>query len=89
MGGIPSHDFVISTIEGKNIWRWQCGQVILDILGGETLEPGEELELIGEWEQVDNRGEPVPAGNYLIRGALNMEHPAILVTAPHQLEALK
>ena len=89
MGGIPSHDFVLSTFEGKNIWRWQCGQVILDILGGETLEPGEELELIGEWEQVDNRGESVPAGTYLIRGALNMEHPAILVTAPHRLEVLK
>jgi heat shock protein HslJ len=88
MGGIPSHDFVISTIEGENIWRWQCGQVILDIMGGETLEPGEEMELVGEWEQVDNRGEPVPAGTYLIRGALMMDPPERLVTPPHRLEVL-
>ena len=88
MGGIPSHDFVISTIEGENIWRWQCGQVILDIMGGETLEPGEELEFAGGWEQVDNRGEPVPAGTYLIRGALMMDPPERLVTPPHQLEVL-
>ena len=61
MGGIPSHDFVVSTIEGENIWRRQCGQVILAGTVGKTLEPEEELEFVGEWEQVDNRGEPVPA----------------------------
>ena len=54
-----------------------------------TLEPGEELELIGDWEQVDNRGEPVPVGTYPIRGALNMEYPAILATSPHQLKVLE
>ena len=88
MGSVPAYDFVISTIEGENIWRWQCGQVILDIMGGETLEPGEEMELVGEWEQVDNRGEPVPAGTYLIRGALMMDPPERLVTPPHRLEVL-
>ena len=56
---------------------------------GETLEPGEELELVGDWEQVDNKAEPVPAGTYLIRGALEMDHPERLVTLPHELRVLK
>ena len=89
MGGIPAHDFVVATADGENIWRWQCGQIILQPLVGKTLEPGEELELVGQWEQVDHRGEPVPAGTYLIRGALMMELPENLVTPPHELKVLK
>ena len=47
------------------------------------------MELTGEWEQVDNRGEPVPPGTYLVRGVWNMEQPEILVTPPHELEILR
>ena len=86
MGGIPAHDFVVATADGENIWRWQCGQIILQPLVGKTLEPGEELELVGQWEQVDNRGEPVPPGAYLIRGVLEMEPPERLVTPSHELQ---
>ena len=89
MGGIPAHDLAVATADGKNIWHWQCGQIILGLMGGETLEPGEELELSGQWEQVDHRGEPVPAGTYLIRGILKMEHPERLVTPSHELKVLK
>ena len=85
MGGVPSHDFAVATADGENVWQWQCGQIILQPLVGKTLEPGEELELVGDWEQVDNRGEPVPAGTYLIRAALELEHPERLVTPPHEL----
>ena len=89
MGGLPAHDFAVATADGENIWRWQCGQIILGLMGGETLEPGEELELVGEWEQVDHRGEPVPAGTYLIRGILKMEPSERLVTPPRELQVLK
>ena len=89
MGGIPAHDFAVATADGENIWRWQCGQIILAAMVGETLEPGEELELVGEWEQVDNKAEPVPAGTYLIKGILKMEHPEKLVTPSHELKVLK
>ena len=54
----------------------------------EVLGPGEVLELSGEWEQVDNRGNPVPAGDYLVRGVLFMEPPEQLVTSDHRLEVL-
>ncbi len=89
MGGIPSHDFAVATNAGENVWRWQCGQIILDAMVGETVEPGEEMELVGDWEQVDNQSEPVPAGTYLIRGSLMMDPPERLVTPPHQLQVLK
>ena len=54
----------------------------------ETLWPGGEAELIGEWEQVDNRGEPTPPGTYLVSGILEMNQPETLVTPPHELEVL-
>ena len=63
-----------------------CAKLTLTVLDSDTLEPGEELEFIGEWEQVDNRGEPVPPGTYLVRGVLDMEPPEKLVAPPHELE---
>ena len=59
-----------------------------------TLEPGEELEFVGEWEQVDNRGEPVPPGVYLVRGGLNLGPPnagppGVVITTAEKVEVLK
>ena len=53
------------------------------------LEPGEELEFVGEWEQVDNRGEPVPPGTYLVRAVLNLESPEKLVTEVQKVEVVQ
>ena len=53
------------------------------------MEPGEELVLVGEWEQMNNWGEPVPDGTYLIRGMLISEPAGILATPPHELKVLK
>ena len=88
LGGRPPHDFLVSTPDGDPVWNWKCGGITLSVLDGETLEPGEELEFIGEWEQVDNLGEPVPPGTYLLSGFLDLEHPATLVTS-QSLEVLR
>ena len=69
-GGRPPHDFVVTTANGEEVWNWQCAKIILLPLDRKILKPGEELEFTGEWEQVDNRGEPVPPGTYLIGGVL-------------------
>ena len=87
-GGRPSHDFVVSAPNGDEVWHWWCAKFRLLPLDNEVLGPGEVLELSGEWEQVDNRGKPVPAGNYLVRGVLYMETPEQLVTSPHRLQVL-
>ena len=89
LGGRPPHAFVVTTPDGELVWHWKCAKITLSVLDGETLEPGEALELIGEWEQVDNREEPVPPGTYLVRGVLNLESPEKLVTPPHELEVLR
>ena len=85
----PPHDFIITTADGEEVWNWQCARVRQLPLDGGTLLPGEKLEFVGEWEQVNSRGEPVPAGDYLIRGVLNMESPERLVTPPHELRVFQ
>ena len=87
-GGRPSHDFVVSASDGTEVWHWLCAKVRQLPLDEETLEPGKSLELSGEWEQVDNQGNPVPAGEYVVRGVLLMEHPQKLVTSAHKVEVL-
>ena len=94
LGGKPAYDFVVTTTDGEGVWKWKCGGITLDVLDSETLEPGEGLEFIGEWEQVDNRGEPVSPGIYLVRGHLDVGRPSsgapdTLVTAAHELEVLR
>ena len=87
--GATPHDFVVATVNDQEVWHWRCGKTFQMIMREINLEPGEELVLAGEWEQIDNWGEPVPAGTYLIRGMLIMEPAGILATAPQELEVLK
>ena len=86
LGGRPPYDFVVSTPDGEQVWHWKCAKIVEEPLDRETLGPGEELEFLGEWEQVDNRGEPVPPGSYLVHGMLNLDPPEKLVTEAHELE---
>ena len=87
LGGRPPYGFEVSTPDGEQVWHWKCGKIINQPLDGKTLEPGEELEFVGEWEQVDNRGQPVPPGVYLVRGGLNLGPPnKKLVTEAHELK---
>ena len=94
LGGVPAYDFVVTTPDGDGVWRWKCGRIIQSVLDSRTLAPGEELEFVGEWEQVDNQGEPVPTGVYVVSGDVdvgppNSGPPEVVVTAAHQLEVLK
>ena len=89
LGGRPPYDFVVSTPDGEQVWHWKCGKITNLPLDSESLEPGEELEFVGEWEQVDNRGEPVPPGTYLVRAVLNLESPEKLVTEVQKVEVVQ
>ena len=94
LGGRPPYDFEVSTPDGEQVWNWKCGKIINQPGDGKTLEPGEELEFVGEWEQVDNRGEPVPSGVYLVRGGLNLGPPnagppGVVITTAEKVEVLK
>ena len=60
LGGRPPCNFVVSTPDGEQVWHWKCAKITLLPLDSQTLEPGEELEFVGEWELVDNRESPFP-----------------------------
>ena len=87
-GSVP-HDFVVATVHDQEVWHWRCGKTFQAILEEIKMEPGEELVLVGEWEQMDNWGEPVPEGTFLIRGMLVMEPAGMLATPPPELEMLR
>ena len=80
MGGRPSHTFVVTKSGGKKLWQW-CGTgVVKDILDIARLQPGATKEFVGEWEQVDDRGDAVTPGEYLVYASMDMEWPEVLVT---------
>lgn len=89
--GRPPYDFdlVVTTSGGELVWHRKCGKIQPLSLQYSTLEPGEEVEFVGEWEQVDNRGEPVPSAKYVVRGVLEMDGAEAFVTAPSELEVLR
>jgi hypothetical protein len=82
LGGRPAHDFVITQANGTAVWRWTHGQVVPQILALITLSPGQELEFTAEWAQHDNAGTPVAAGDYWVRGMVNLGPPGWLETQP-------
>ena len=65
--GVSPHNIVVTTPGGEQVWHWKCAKVFPAPLITETLDPGQTMEFTGEWEQVDNRGEPAPPGR--LRGA--------------------
>lgn len=68
--GRPAQDFIITKLDGTEVWRWLHGKIIQMILMLKSLNSGEELEFEAEWKQVDNNGNTVPPGTYLARGIL-------------------
>ena len=69
-GGYNSLAFVISNESEENVWHWQPGHIIKDILLSQQVSPHKPLEFTGDWEQIDMKGYPAPPGIYHIRGAL-------------------
>lgn len=70
-----SHDFVATLPGGTEVWRWRHGGVAQSILSFKALEPGEELVLMGEWDQRDDQGQNVAPGTYLVRGVFTEGDP--------------
>lgn len=85
LGGRPAHDFVLTTNEGKQIWRWLEGEMVQQILEIKTVDPGQKLEFTLEWQPVDQAGAALPPGRYLVQGILNLEPPAVIKTKPKPL----
>ena len=94
LGGVPAYDFVVTKSDGDGVWHWKCGRITQQVLDNRTLGPGEELEFIGDWEQVDNQGKPVPTGVYVVSGVVevgppNSGPPGVVVTTAQEFEVLR
>ncbi len=62
---------VVETSDGQHVWHAWYGEAYFPGIDFKNLEPGDEWVFTDEWNQVDNRGEPVPPGTYLVRGYLD------------------
>jgi hypothetical protein len=85
LGGRPPNDFVVTSSEGKEIWRWLAGETVQDILEIKKVDPGQKLEFTLEWQPVDQAGAALPPGSYLVQGILNLDPPDVLKTKPKPL----
>jgi Intracellular proteinase inhibitor len=85
LAGRPAYDFVVTSQEGKEIWRWLAGQAVQDLIEIKTVDPGQKLEFILEWQPVDQAGAALPPGNYRVHGVLNLEPPTMIKTKPKPL----
>ncbi len=66
--GLPEADFLVTTEDGREVWRWSHGKAFPAILQQIVLRPGEVRRFREVWRQVDNNGRRVPAGNYQVVG---------------------
>jgi hypothetical protein len=85
LGGRPPYDFIVTSANGAELWRWSEGQVVQAILEVKTLGAREELMYDVDWALQDQSGKPLSPGTYLVRGAINLDPPERLETAPKQL----
>ncbi len=87
--GVSPHNIVVTTPGGEQVWHWKCAKIFPAPLITETLNPGQTMEFTGEWEQVDNRGEPAPPGVYVVQGVFDLDYPEQVVTLPHAVEIVR
>ena len=88
LGYYPHDNFIIRTAAGRPVWHWLCGAIRLLPVHYYYLAPGEVLEFVGEWDLVNNRGEPVHPGYYTVRGTLDVgwgEGNVVFMTDPIRL----
>jgi hypothetical protein len=62
-------DFVVSA-GGKPIWQWSADKMFGEVLGSETVQPGDSLVYEVEWDQRLGDGTNPGLGAYTIRGVL-------------------
>jgi len=82
LGGRPAYDFLVQRPDGTLVWQWQRGKIVQQILERRILNPGDEVVFEATWRLVDARGRRVPAGEYQVRGVVNLEPPEKIVTDP-------
>lgn len=66
--GYAPYDFIVTTPNSTEVWRWSYGKAFPLTAMSLTLQPGEVKEYSEIWDQLDNEGYPVSPGTYIVRG---------------------
>ncbi len=77
----PQLDVIVTTVDGREVWRRLRGAFGTAMLGVRSLAPGEVVELAARWPQIDNVGAPVAAGTYQVRGLMPTDDRPLMTPA--------
>ncbi|HEV8613137.1 MAG TPA: BsuPI-related putative proteinase inhibitor [Gemmatimonadales bacterium] len=84
-GREPTADFRVFDARGRQVWSLLRGQIMLGSLRLYSLPARQRLTFRHTWNQRDDAGKPVPAGDYLLRGVLITDAPDGLASPPARL----
>ena len=56
------YDFEVRTPEGAEVWRWSADQMSAQVLGAETIAPGETVRYRASWAPGDRHGTFIVVG---------------------------
>jgi hypothetical protein len=87
-GRPTAFDITVTRAGGGLVWHRLNRAVISAVLQVRELRPGESLEFTDSWDQRDDGGRPVPAGEYQVTGVLPTDPPAELRSKPARLRIL-
>jgi hypothetical protein len=66
--GYAPYDFIVTTPDGAEVWRWSYGKAFPLVTRPLILQPNEVKEFSETWDQLDKEGYPVLAGAYNVYG---------------------
>jgi hypothetical protein len=65
-----THDAVVRTASGREVWRWSHGRQFAQMLSELTLAPGESRELSLRWDPAQAEGTTPGGGDYVAIGLI-------------------
>ena len=68
-GTAQRYDVIVSRND-QQVWQWSADQFFAQMMGSETLEPGESRTYTVPWNQVDANGRQVRSGTYTVTGTI-------------------
>ena len=70
-------DVTVARPDGEPVWRRLAGETVTAILQLRMVAAGESLDFRTAWDQRTDRGAPVPAGEYVVKGTIPSDPPAV------------
>jgi hypothetical protein len=65
-----THDAIVRTSSGREVWRWSHGRQFAQMLSELTLAPGESRELSLRWDSSQAEGTAPGEGDYVAVGLI-------------------